>query len=64
MGHELNYTYQCINKKHTKTYRRNRHEPVPICPICGSQMERIVLHPKSWYKRNGISYKKAKKYKV
>lgn len=62
MSHELNYTYRCTNKKHMKTCRRNRHDPKPICPICGSEMERIILYSKSYCKRNGISYKNAKKY--
>lgn len=47
MGAELNWTYKCPNPKHTKTVRRNKFLPTPICPICNCKMEKVIYVPKN-----------------
>lgn len=61
MSHELNFTYVCPNLKHTKTYRRNRYDPVPICPICRQRMEILRTPTKYQCEIEGIDFKRAKK---
>lgn len=61
MSHELNFTYKCPNSKHNKTARRNRHEPQPVCPICGKQMEIIRTPMRFQCERIETNFKRCKR---